>query len=313
VSSRGPILSDRARDLLQKIEVQRAGGYRRSSTDVDAITRAESSDVGVAMSGYGLPRYQVRERALKKRWFKSATRKGFRAIYARDERGGYLVSLIFRVIFALGFGVGGYLGNQHFLMPETSRYEKLRVDADRARQQIQPIQERIKEAQSGAVKARQQLDDAVALFSSREFFRVRISEFFFELESLGGAIQKLCIGRLEVGKTLDPCETPSNSEAQAAGSAPTSASDSGYAALFKEAEADLRLQQIAGVQTELGQIGVDGVAVEILGDSQSYLRARQALVTDIPAISLLEESIQYRDDSDLESIRLVFSYPYSGE
>ena len=300
------VLSDRAQTLYQKIKSEKRGEVR-ASTHVDNYRSSDTQELGgpmQSMSGFDLPRYQVREQTEGRQFFKRVSRGSIRSTYAKDEQSNYLGSVVVRVILFFGIAFGAYYGNVFFLIPEADRFEKLYSDGQKSERQLASLSQNIKASKDELSPARAELGQSIELFSSREFFRVRISEFFFELESGGSSIQRLCIGRLESGKSLDPCRSPS--------SAPD-APESIFASLFKAAEGELKLQEIAGVEGALGKVGVDGVAVEILGDSQSYLRARQALVTDIPAIVLLEESINYSTDSNREEIRLVFSYPYSGE
>ena len=299
------VLSDRAQALYQKIKTEQRGVVR-ASVHVDNYQGGSPAMSGTdqTMSGFDLPRYQVREQTEGRQFFKRVSRGSIRSTYARDEQASYLGSVIVRALLLIVVTVGAYYGNAFILLPETQRFEKLYNDGRQAEKKVPALNQNIQKTKDTLKEARTQLAQSIELFSSREFFRVRISEFFFELESGGSSIQRLCIGRLEAGKSLDPCRSPSS---------PADAPESIYAALFKASEGELRLQEIAGVEGALGKVGVDGVAVEILGDSQSYLKARQALVTDIPAIVLLEEAINYSDDSNREEIRLVFSYPYSGD
>ena len=276
------------------------------------------------------PRYHVKQ-PKKQGFIERLNARATKATYARETRGGYGVSLFFRVLLLFGTVGGAIYGNLFFLTPETSRFLKERAEADSAQRQIPGFTNQIQQLKAQLATVQTDLKSKTELFSSREFFRTRISEFLFELESAGGRITTLCIGRLQSKGTLDPCNSSPEPEPQkgkakskkkANNAPPPKGSGQQFTQVysgflggnpFELAKDAIKIDEIAKLDPSFGSVGVDGVILELEGSSESYLIARQSLVRDIPAIVLLGENIKYQQDSNSEKIQLVFSYPYSGD
>lgn len=275
------------------------------------------------------PRYQIKQ-PKKQGFLERLNARSTKSSYERETRGGYGLSLCFRLILLIGTVGGAVYGNLFFLDPETARFIRERAEADQAQRQIPSFTNQIKQLKSQLAEQQADLKSKTVLFSSREFFRTRISEFLFELESAGGRITTLCIGRLQSKGTLDPCNSSPEPEQKGKGKAkkktdkapPPKGSGQQFSQVysgflmgnpFEVAKDAIRIDEIAKLDPSFGSVGVDGVILELEGSSESYFVARQSLVRDIPAIVLLGENIKYQQDSNSEKIQLVFSYPYSGD
>jgi len=274
------------------------------------------------------PRF-LRRVAGKQGFFERLNARSTKSVYKRETRGGYALGLTMRVLLFFSVIGGSVYGNLFFLEPETKRFINERKQGEQARRQIPGFQNQLKQLKVQLQTVETELKSKTELFSSREFFRARISEFLFELESSGGRITTLCIGRLKPKGALDPCnsepEQPNNGNKKAnAKAAPAPKKGSGqqfsqvYSGFlgnpFELAKDAIKIDEIARLDPSFGTVGVDGVILELEGNSESYFLARQSLVRDIPAIVLLSENIKYLGpDSNAEKIQLVFSYPYSGD
>lgn len=276
------------------------------------------------------PRYQIKQ-PKKQGFLERLNARSTKSTYKRETRGGYGISLTLRVILFFGVIGGAVYGNVFFLTPETARFVKERDEGGQAERQIPGLTKQIEQLKTQLSTVQTDLKSKTELFSSREFFRTRISEFLFELESAGGRITTLCIGRLEPKGALDPCNSSPESDAQPG--KPTAKKNAKKAAApkgsgqqfsqvysgflmgnpFEAAKDAIKIDEIARLDPSFGAVGVDGVILELEGSSESYFIARQSLVRDIPAIVLLGENIKYQQDKDSEKIQLVFSYPYSGD
>lgn len=274
------------------------------------------------------PRYQVKQ-PKKQGFLERLNARSTKSTYRRETRGGYGLSLFFRILLLFGAIGGAIYGNLFFLIPETARFVEERAQGSQAERQIPGFTNQIKQLKTQLATVQADLKSKAVLFSSREFFRTRISEFLFELESAGGQITTLCIGRLQSKGTLDPCNSSPEAEPQkgkakkkADKAPPPKGSGQQFSQVysgflmgnpFEAAKDAIKIEEIAKLDPSFGSVGVDGVILELEGSSESYFIARQSLVRDIPAIVLLGENIKYQQDSNSEKIQLVFSYPYSGD
>jgi len=276
------------------------------------------------------PRYVVRE-PRKQGFFERINSRSAKATYRRETRGGYALSLTIRVLLLFAVTGGSVYGNLFFLEPETARFIQEREEGIDAERQIPRLKGQLEQLKGQLSAVQSELKEKTTLFSSREFFRTRISEFLFELESSGGRITTLCIGKLESKGTLDPCNSQTEPDQnKQSGSKkkkeqnvpPPKGSGQQFSQVysgflmgnpFEAAKDAIKIEEIARLDPSFGSVGIDGVILELEGSSESYLVARQSLVRDIPAIVLLGENIKYQKDQNLEQIQLVFSYPYSGD
>ena len=276
------------------------------------------------------PRYAVRE-PRKQGFFERINSRSTKSTYRRETRGGYALSLVMRILLLFAVVGGSIYGNLFFLEPETARFIKEREEGTESERQIPRLKGQLEQLKGQLAVVQSELKEKTTLFSSREFFRTRISEFLFELESSGGRITTLCIGRLESKGALDPCNSQADPNQAKQGGAknkkkqntpPPKGSGQQFTQVysgflmgnpFEAAKDAIKIDEIARLDPSFGSVGIDGVILELEGSSESYLIARQSLVRDIPAIVLLGENIQYQKDQNLEQIQLVFSYPYSGD
>ena len=333
-------LSPRALELLESLRRRHDDPSIPSlppGRSVDELPESDLSQNSVAASEEQIasdvfmnqgPRFQRREPG-KQGFFERLNARSTKSVYTRETRGGYALGLTMRVLLLFGVIGGTVYGNAFFLGPETDRFNKERREGEQAQRQIPGFQNQLKQLQAQLKTVETELKSKTELFSSREFFRARISEFLFELESSGGRITTLCIGRLDAKGPLDPCnsepEQPQGGNKKAkAKAAPEPKKGSGqqfsqvYSGFlgnpFELAKGAIKIDEIARLDPSFGTVGVDGVILELEGNSESYFLARQSLVRDIPAIVLLGENIKYLgSDSNTEKIQLVFSYPYSGD
>jgi len=274
------------------------------------------------------PRYQVKQ-PKKQGFLERLNARSTKSTYRRETRGGFGLSLFFRILLLFGVIGGAIYGNLFFLIPETARFTEERAQGSQAERQIPGYTKQVEQLQTQLTTVQADLKSKAVLFSSREFFRTRISEFLFELESAGGRITTLCIGRLQSKGTLDPCNSSpeavpqeGKSKKKADKAPPPKGSGQQFTQVysgflmgnpFEVAKDAIKIDEIARLDPSFGSVGVDGVILELEGSSESYFIARQSLVRDIPAIVLLGENIKYQQDSNSEKIQLVFSYPYSGD
>jgi len=299
---------------------------KEASSVFDAGTEEQiASEVFVEQG----PRFAIKQ-PKKQGVLERLNARSTKSVYKRETRGGYALSLTFRVLLFFSVIGGTIYGNVFFLTPETARFVKERAEGGQAERQLPGFKKQIEQLKTQLATVQTDLKSKTELFSSREFFRARISEFLFELESAGGRITTLCMNQLELKGALDPCNPslgseppkgkPASKKKKQAAPPPKAAGQqfsqvySGFLMgnPFEIARDTIKIDDIARLDPSFGAVGVDGVVLRLEGSSESYFIARQSLVRDIPAIVLLGETITYRKDKP-EEIQLVFSYPYSGD
>jgi len=249
--------------------------------------------------------------------------KNVRDQFLKESRQGYLLPLIFSIIFVLSSVLVLWLGVWNYLLPQADYISARVIEGDAAASIMESLKLKSKEVKSKVDKSAKKLRSTSNKLASSHFSRMRVSDFVGTLESNGGNVKIFCIGVIKPG--LQPCDveklSESNSSQAAKAPASTQKANSVYDELLNNKSLSSAYMTVGNFALEAakssekisGAIGVEGVTLSFEVDPEYFFLARQALLSELPQLLILQESIELNAESGVAKVSLELAYPFASK